>query len=127
MSDTKWAVFNPHNKPVADLPVIYGFNNGGGPGWYSATLIAEDGTALGGHLCSDECYMPFDLGIIEGYRKDRHEGFQKHYPDGYRMVFVSYHDVESHEGLQRAFAQYHMAWAASADEDTAESEEVARG
>lgn len=24
-----WAIVNPHNKPLAELPVIYGFNNGG--------------------------------------------------------------------------------------------------
>lgn len=28
----KRAIFNPHNKPLEDLPVIYGFNNGGQPG-----------------------------------------------------------------------------------------------
>jgi hypothetical protein len=27
-----WAVFNPHDKPLDELPVIYGFNNGGSPG-----------------------------------------------------------------------------------------------
>ena len=98
------AVFNPHRKPVSDLPVIYGFNNGGEPGWMSAVLIAEDGTALGGHLCSSEAYMPADLGVLEGTREDRHEkDFQTHYPDGYRMEFVSHSDVPSHEALNAAF------------------------
>jgi hypothetical protein len=99
----KYAVFNPHNKPVDTLPVIYGFNNGGSPRWFHATLIAEDGTALGGHLCSHECYMRSDLGILQGTRPDRHEkDFQKHYPDGYRMDFVSYEDVPNHAALNRA-------------------------
>lgn len=98
------AVFNPHDKPVQELPIIYGFNNGGSPGFMSAVLLAEDGTGLGSHLCSSEAYMPADLGVLEGTRPDRHEGFQKHYPDGYRMEFVGHADVPSCEGLIRAFA-----------------------
>lgn len=98
-----YAVFNPHKKPVAELPVIYGFNNGGSPGWFSAVLIAEDGTGLGGHLCSHECYMPGDLGILEGSRPDRHETFREHYPEGYRMEFVPHGAVLAHPELTLAF------------------------
>jgi hypothetical protein len=107
------AVFNPQGRPVADLPVIYGFNNGGSAGWLSAQLIAQDGTPLGGHCCSSECYMPADLGILEGTRQDRHETFQKHYPGGYRMDFVSYSYFKNHEGIKAAVA---IAEAASAKE-----------
>jgi len=82
-------VYNPHNKELSGLPVIFGFNNGGSPGLYSAVLIAEDGTALGGHVCSHEGYMEHDLGILEGTREDRHEEFRKHYFDGYRMEFLT--------------------------------------
>ncbi len=92
------AVYNPQNRPFDELPVIYGFNNGG-----HAVLIAGDGTVLGGHLCSSEGYMPHDLGVLEGARPDRHEGFQEHYPDGYRMEFVSYNDVKTHDKLLAAF------------------------
>lgn len=99
----KLAVYNPHDKELESLPVIYGFNNGGSTGWLSAVLLAEDGTWLGGHCCSDEAYMPADLGILEGTRPDRHETFQAHYPDGYRMEFVSYADVKTHNGIQAAF------------------------
>ena len=99
-----YSAFNPQNKPLNELPVIYGFNNGGSSGWLSAVLIAEDGEGLGGHCCSDEGYMPHDLGVIDGSRPDRHETFQKHYPDGYRMDFVPYDDVKSHEGLSNAFS-----------------------
>jgi hypothetical protein len=98
-----YAVFNPHNKPLDELPVIYGFNNGGQPGWYSGQLLAEDGTGLGGHVCSAEGYMPHDLGIIEGSRPDRHEGFREHYPDGYRMDFVPMRDVRTHAGIEAAY------------------------
>lgn len=96
MSD---AIFNPHNKPVDELPFIYGFNNGGSHQMLMAQLLAADGTAMGSHCCSHECYMRGDLGIEEGHRADRHEYFQKHYPDGYRMAFVKW----EHEGLQAAY------------------------
>src|ERR1700734_1317722 len=100
----KPAVFNPHGKPLEELPVIYGFNNGGSAGWYSAVAIAKDGNCLGGHCCSHEGYMEGDLGILEGTRPDRHQNdYQKHYPDGYRMEFVPSADIRTHEGLQAAF------------------------
>ena len=67
-----------------------------------AVLLAEDGTYLGGHTCSSEGYMPHDLGIIEGARPDRHETFQHHYPDGYRMEFIPGSDVRTHAGLDAA-------------------------
>lgn len=98
-----YAVFNPHDKPIGELPVIYGFNNGGSPGWYSGALLAEDGTGLGGHICSAEGYMLHDLGIVEGSRPDRHEGFRAHYPDGYRMDFIPERDVLTHAGLEAAY------------------------
>lgn len=97
-----WLVHNPHEKPVEELPTIFGFNNGGSPGWYSAVAMAEDGTVLGGHCCSHECYMEADLGVIEGWRMDRHEGYREHYPDGYRMEFVAFDNVRSHEKLMAA-------------------------
>lgn len=100
----RFAVFNPHDQPAHMLPVIYGFNNGGSPGFFSACLLAEDGTPLGGHLCSSEGYMYGDLGILSGFREDRHQTFREHYPEGYKMDFVPYDDVPGHEALQRAFA-----------------------
>lgn len=102
MKGRKVAVFNPQDKAIDELPVIYGFNNGGSRNFLSAQLIAQDGTFLGGHLCSSEGYMPNDLGILEGSRLDRHEGFKKHYPDGYRMEFVSYNKCVAHSGLNKA-------------------------
>jgi hypothetical protein len=104
MSSNRYAVFNPENKPLADLPVIYGFNNGGSWGWMHACLIAEDGTGLGSHICTNEDFMLGDLGILTGTRSDRHETFREHYPNGYRMDFVSFTSVDSHTALQRAFA-----------------------
>lgn len=98
-----YAVFNPNGVDESTLPIIYGFNNGGSLGWMSAVLLAEDGTGLGGHLCSSEGYMPADLGVLEGTRPDRHEEFRQHYPNGYRMEFVRGEDVLTHAGLTRAY------------------------
>jgi hypothetical protein len=98
-----YAVYNPNYRPLADLPVIYGFNNGGSTGWYSGVLLAEDGTGLGGHVCSHEGYMRSDLGVLEGSRPDRHEAFRAHYPDGYRMDFVPMAEVKDHAGLDAAY------------------------
>ncbi len=58
---SKWdgippVVFNPHNKPVEELPFIYGFCNGGQFGWMEGVLVSQDGHILGGHICSSESY-----------------------------------------------------------------------
>jgi len=103
MEGKGWAVFNPHGRPLEELPIIYGFNNGGSPGWWSAMLLAEDGTFLGAHACSHEDYMPHDLGILEGTMPQRHETFREHYPDGYRMAFVKRDDVRRNKGLLAAY------------------------
>lgn len=98
------AVFNPHGLPVDELPVIYGFNNGGVPGFLSGVLLAEDGTGLGMHACSHEGYMPYDLGVLEDCRPDRHEmAFRRHYPNGYRMEFVGAGEVRGHVALMAAY------------------------
>lgn len=116
MENKRYAVFNPHEKPINELPVIYGFNNGGSPQMLSAVLLAEDGTGLGSHCCSSEGYMRHDLGILDGTRSDRHEVFQKHYPDGYRMDFVPIDEVraKSHDGLEAAYKLNQKAAAAEA-------------
>lgn len=103
MNNIQKAVHNPHNKPIEELPHIWGFNNGGRSGAYYGALITDDGEWIGSHICSNESFMLHDLGIIEGSRPDRHLEFMKHYPDGYRMEFVSYDDVEGHEGIRAAY------------------------
>lgn len=111
------AVFNPKGIDVKDLPVIYGFNNGGNSILYGMAL-AEDGEHLGGHGCTDEGYMLHDLGILEGTRPDLHEEYRKHYPDGYRMEFVSYDDVLGHAGLMSAIKKYQGAGSSEAERAT---------
>lgn len=107
------AVYNPSGKPIDELPVIYGFNNGGSDGWYPAVAIAQDGTLLGSHICSSEAYMRHDLGVLEGTRPDRHALYQNHYPDGYRMDFVPGADVLFHTELNAALAANKAAQAAA--------------
>jgi hypothetical protein len=102
------AIYNPLNKPVEDLPFIYGFNNGGRPGFMHAQLVSQEGVALGSHICSDETYMPYDLGIRADSRPDRHVGFRLHYPDGYRMSFVCSSELKTHTGLQAAFVLHNV-------------------
>jgi len=99
-----YAIYNPLSKPPVELPVIYGFNNGRTHSWLHAELVAEDGTGLGGHICSDEAYMPGDLGCLEGTAEDRHETFRVYYPQGYRMMFVGAEEAKTHKGLQQAIA-----------------------
>lgn len=98
----KYEIYNPNNLPVEQLPFIFGFNNGGSPGFWCGTLLSEDGHYLGGHLCSDEWFMLGDLGILKGTRPDRHGVFRNHYPDGYRMDFISFNDTYTHELLNKA-------------------------
>lgn len=48
-----YAVYNPNNRPIEELPVIYGFNNGSCFGdCVAGVLIAADGEPLGSHACS---------------------------------------------------------------------------
>lgn len=96
------AVYNPENKPVDELPEVFGFNNGGSDLACDGVLVAEDGTYLGSHMSTNERFMLEDLGIIEGSRPDRHQDFQMHYPRGYRMTFVGYDAVPTNAKLMAA-------------------------
>jgi hypothetical protein len=100
--DKSWAVYNPQNKPLSELPTIYGFNNGGKRPFYEARLVSEDGIDLGSHGCTSEAYMPADLGVLEGSAPSRHQFFRCHYPNGYKMEFVGYDDVQGHDKLMTA-------------------------
>ena len=104
MEGRKVAVFNPESRDLDQLPVIFGFNNGGSRGFLEGVLVSEDGTFLGSHACSDEAYMYHDLGILKGTRPDRHDKFQEHYPGGYRMEFVPYEVLKDHTGVNKALA-----------------------
>ena len=81
---------------------IYCFSNVKNGGDGPAYAIAEDGTGLGSHWCSNESYVLGNLGVIEGRRPDRHETYAEHYPDGYEMEFVRSSEIDGHVGLQEA-------------------------
>lgn len=98
----KYAVFNPHKRPVEELPVIFGFDNGGQPGYRHGCVISQDGVWFAPHVSSNDGWMLYDLGILDGARFDRHILYQKHYPNGYRMDFVKYEDYEKREDLKAA-------------------------
>lgn len=82
-------------------PKIFAFSNvvGGGDG--SALAMAEDGTVVGQHWCSNEAWVPHDLGVTSDWH---HEEYKAHYPDGFEMEFVRADDVKAHAGLTAAFA-----------------------
>jgi hypothetical protein len=67
-----------------------------------AYAIAEDGTVLGSHWCSDEYFVSGDLGVDPGSRPDRHKTYAEHYPSGYEMEFVPAKNVKKHAGLKEA-------------------------
>ncbi|MEM9286780.1 MAG: hypothetical protein AAGA36_00430 [Pseudomonadota bacterium] len=107
MADQSFAVFNPLNQPVHQLPWIIGFNNGPDSyGNYLGVLVSENGAILGEHICSCEGWMLSDLGIRDGTASWRHETFKEHYPDGYRMDFVSFDEAHQDMRLRNAFDLY---------------------
>jgi hypothetical protein len=110
--EVKYAVYNPHNKPEEELPIIFGFINGSfGRSDVVGVLLAQDGVGLGSHVSSHEEWAIRDLGILEGTRPDRHkQAFQKHYPDGYRMEWVEPTDERLAEPLRlnQEFAAKHI-------------------
>lgn len=83
---------------------IYVFSNVKGGGEGICFAMAEDGTVLGSHFCSNEEWARYDLGVEKGSRPDRHKHYAKYYPEGYEMEFVPYREFKSHEGLQNAIA-----------------------
>lgn len=82
---------------------IYGFNNGGSPGWYQAMALSEHGDGVAQHCCSHEDFMPHDLGM-DGKSNWKHDHYNKMFPDGWETEFVPSKKIDSHEGLQKAFA-----------------------
>ncbi len=82
-----------------DKPKIFGFVNGGSPGWYDVSSITEDGVCLASHCCSHPCYGPHDIGVTSDWK---HDTYAKYYPDGFTVEWVE--NVEKHDGIQKAFA-----------------------
>ena len=74
------------------------------PSGIHAQALAEDGTALAGHLCSSWFFVAHDMGIESDWK---HDIYDKHYPDGYDLVLVEGDELRSHEGFQAAVQANH--------------------
>lgn len=83
-------------------PKIYIFNNGGKPGWYHASALAEDGHFLASHICSDPGFIPHDMGITSNWK---HEYYTKHYPNGWELELVT-GNIKEHKGLMAAYDRH---------------------
>jgi hypothetical protein len=108
-----------------DKPKIYGFVNGGSPGWYSVEAISEDGVFLASHCCSHPSYGPHDIGVESDWK---HETYRKYYPDGFEVIWCN--DAKD-ERIKAAYAKHLalgkdeyaakvacMGWPSKADEST---------
>jgi hypothetical protein len=85
---------------MAELPKIYVFCNNCSPGWHSMVAVAEDGTHLAGHICSNHGYANHDMGIsATGWKRDK---YAAHYPDGFEVVGVEDPKPGQHAGLDEA-------------------------
>jgi len=93
--------YNPRNKPVEELPFIIGYQAGAfGDSDVVGQLIAQDGDPMGSHVSSDKGWLYYDLALVKGGYEARHDGFRKHYPDGYRMKWAEPDDPDLHKALE---------------------------
>ena len=82
------------------MHTIYCFNNGGPARFLSAVALGDDGICIAGHCCSDEGFMPHDLGITSDWK---HELYDAHFGAGnWKLEWVA--DPASHAGLNAAIA-----------------------
>ena len=76
------------------------------PDWWSGIALAEDGTALVGHVSSSKEWVKHDMGLNSTWK---HDIYNHHYPDGYELVWVDGDrgdlDLEKHEGWMNAIAR----------------------
>jgi len=106
MEGKKNVVYNPEEKEISELPVIYGYSTGREllyPHSVPGYLIGEKGNVFRSQISSNEEYLPSDLGVLEGESPGRHEEFKKHYPNGYRMEFVKKEQMENNKGFREAY------------------------
>lgn len=83
-------------------PTIYVFCNSCSPQWHVAYALAEDGTGLASHVCSDHGWVIHDMGVSGSDWK--HDLYNAHYPDGWAIEYVDVDDIPGHAGLQLAIA-----------------------
>ena len=75
-------------------------NCDGSGDWHNMVAIAEDGTCLAGHVCSNHGWAWNDMGFTSDWKRDRYD---KHYPDGWELEWVENTNLETHAGIQLAF------------------------
>lgn len=86
----------------ATKPRIYLFcipAEGGGANDVIGYALAEDGTALAGHVSSNKSFSKHDMGLTSDWKHDR---YKAHYPEGFEIEWVD--NPDDHEGYQRALA-----------------------
>jgi hypothetical protein len=66
-------------------PTIFVFCNSCAPEWHSIVALAEDGTGLAGHACSSHGFALHDMGLTSNWKHDKYD---KHYPDGWKLEWV---------------------------------------
>lgn len=87
---------------MSEKKKIYGFNNGGSSGWYSAIAMGEDGVVVASHVCSSEGFMLYDLGIRDSTWK--HDAYDAHFGEGnWEIEWVPSDQVQTHPGLLKAY------------------------
>lgn len=78
---------------------IYCFNNGGPYGYMIAVALADDGVCIASHLCTNEHYMPHDLGMMGSTWK--HDLYDAHFGKGnWELVWID--DPRTDERVQKA-------------------------
>jgi len=97
----------------AKKPTIFVFCNSCAPQWHGAVALAEDGTGLTGHVCSEHGWIGHDMGFSSDWK---HDVYNKHYPDGWSLEYVEVDDIPGHERLQKAFELNKQRQAASAEQ-----------
>ena len=83
-----------------EIYISYERAPGWGPTEVYAFALAEDGTGLGGHLCSDPSWVSHDMGISSDWH---HTDYDEHYPNGYTLVFLKPEELDTHENFQKAY------------------------
>lgn len=82
------------------MGTIYVWCNACAHQWHEFMAMAEDGTYLAGHICSDHGFAHHDMGVdADGWKRDIYD---KHYPEGYTVELVE--DPASHKGIAAAYA-----------------------
>lgn len=79
------------SSPSSRKPKIFIVAQPLGGGEYLGAALAEDGTGLAEHYCSNKLWVKHDMGLNS---RRKHEIYREHYPDGYELVDVTDFDLD---------------------------------